>query len=85
MARICASCGATNQEATFPGTRKPSRRRDYCCDCTGGAMAETRIAARRAEIAAGDKPRSRRSYRAALKHRASSPQLDLVDLLVGSP
>jgi hypothetical protein len=45
-----------------------------------------RIAERRAEIARLGKPPLRRArYRAALRHRAGLPQLDLVDMLVRAP
>jgi hypothetical protein len=41
--------------------------------------------ARKHAIAAGLMPRSRRSVRAALRHRQAQAQLDLVDLLVPAP
>ena len=53
--RRCFDCGAVGADgATFPGPRKPARRRDRCDECLSYplAVAAERIAARRAEIAA---------------------------------
>lgn len=69
--RECLSCAARPGEAEFP----PRGR--LCCDCAGITVGNTREAA--------GKPRSRRSYRAALRYRQQSPQLDLIDLITPVP
>lgn len=74
--RVCYSCGDTSETSKFPGTRKPARRRDFCCDCAGEPKAELRM------------PHviiTRRAYRAALRYRRTLPQGDLVDLVVEAP
>ena len=52
--RRCFDCGATSQDASFTGIRKPYRRRDQCEDCARDphAAGQHRVAARLAEIAA---------------------------------
>jgi hypothetical protein len=64
--RRCFDCGAVDGEASFPGARKPSKRRDQCTECATFPLEvfEARVAARRAEIAA---------LRAAGSYRAQKP------------
>jgi hypothetical protein len=53
--RACVDCGATPDEAAFPGPRKPSKKPDRCTACAadpGGAAFAGRVAARLAEIGA---------------------------------
>jgi hypothetical protein len=65
--RCCFDCGATDAEATFPGSRKPRGRTDRCIVCAadpGAAGSFARVTARREEIAA---------LRAAGRFRAAKP------------
>lgn len=71
--RECLSCAARPDEAQFP------ERSRVCVDCV--------MEAARAfgAMPAQTKARSRRSYRAALRHRQQSAQLDLVDMITPVP
>ena len=73
--RVCFSCGSTSAESKFRGDRKPSRQRDYCTDCEN----ETQPQPRRHTVI------TMASYRARLRRRQQSPQLDLVDAIVRAP
>lgn len=71
MARSCVSCGSRSTETAFPA------RGSRCCDC----LAErARVPPERTVLAM-----TRASYRAALRHRRTLAQLDLVDLVVPAP
>jgi hypothetical protein len=87
VTRACFGCGGTEADGCRLPVKKPVRRPLVCQDCAGlpEAEREARIDARRAALARGERPRSRRSYRAALAARARSPQGDLADLLVPAP
>lgn len=65
----CASCAARPEEAEFP----PAGR--LCCACLDERPG-TKVAS---------KPTSRRSYRAKLRARHQSPQMDLIDLITPVP
>lgn len=69
--RICHSCAATPREATFPP------RGPFCVECLREAS--------RPPPASRKAIQTRRAYRAALRHRSNSAQLDLVDMIVRSP
>jgi hypothetical protein len=86
MTRACFACAATEADGAQLPERKPTRRPMLCTDCDTQPDTERaeRIRQRRTEIARNP-PISRASYRAALRHRNASPQLDLVDRLVRSP
>jgi hypothetical protein len=73
--RQCISCGAIPGEAVFPPKvrGKPSK----CTDCVAEASREA--PGRRRPII------RRAAYRAALRVRQASLQLDLIDSLVPSP
>jgi hypothetical protein len=96
--RACVCCGATAADGAKLPAVKPIGRRLECTDCA--AMPEhvraARIRARLDELRrlrerSAKTPRnvarsiSRRSYRARLRVRQASAQLDLVDLIVPSP
>lgn len=71
--RECDSCAARANETAFPGERGR-----MCCDCLA-------YLDKNPSRNPGKPPRSRRSYRQALRHRQQSPQLDLVDLITPVP
>jgi hypothetical protein len=71
MKRICHSCGSYPSETPFP------TRGWRCSDCTAEAE---RIQSTRTW-----KVMTRASYRAALRHRQTLAQFDLVDMLVHTP
>jgi hypothetical protein len=73
--RICFSCGSTSAESAFRGERKPTRQRDYCTDCENEPQPQPR-----AHIVI-----TRASYRARLRRRQQSDQLDLVDAITPCP
>jgi hypothetical protein len=87
-ARECDSCGSLSSETRFPVERIPEIP-DMCLDCTleyaSEITREQRCAETRAAIAARGGIGTRASYRAALRHRQSLDQLDLVDLIVRTP
>lgn len=69
--RECTSCGSRSAETPFP------ERGKLCCDC----LAESLVAPR-------PEPTmllTRAAYRARLRVRQRSPQLDLVDMVVRTP
>lgn len=87
-ARECYSCGSRPSETRFP-TDRIEGIPDMCLDCTLEWASETTRPARCAETlakikASGGLP-TRASYRAALRHRQSLDQLDLIDLIVRAP
>lgn len=67
--RECVSCGSRDTETGFP----PRGR--LCDDCL----------TERPHAESTGKPRTRASYRAALRHRQQSPQMDLIDLITPVP
>lgn len=69
--RVCRSCGSRASETPFP------KKGLNCCDC----QAEAELAPRPETT----RLTTRASYRAALRHRQKSPQLDLVDLVIRCP
>jgi hypothetical protein len=71
----CDSCAGTEKDGAVLG-RKATRRSLLCSDCEAEA---TRVPH---PIA---KPVTRARYRAALRHREKSGQLDLVDMVVPPP
>ena len=86
--RECHSCGSLSSETRFPEERIREIP-DMCLECTLEWASEVtrpaRCAATLAEIQAKGGLPTRGSYRAALRHRQSLPQLDLVDLIVRAP
>ena len=72
VVRECLSCAARVAD----GAEIPDRSR-LCCDCIAEAARQGRSEPTPA--------RSRRSYRAALRHRTQSPQADLIDLITPVP
>jgi len=82
--RSCHDCGSVARDTPFPGTRKPHGRADRCCDC---AAEFARLVERVAEPALRRRTpgQTRAAYRAAYRHRAAQPQMDLGDLLVAPP
>nr|WP_294546623.1 hypothetical protein [uncultured Rhodopila sp.] len=70
--RACPSCGSLASETTF------AEGADRCMDCLAEVRSSAARHARKPVI-------TRRSYRAALRHRAKSAQLDLVDMIVRCP
>ena len=92
MSRECHSCGSRSTDTAFPGARKPFKQPDRCCDCAtdasrGAVAALDRATAERFGAAAPLRRSiiTRASYRAAYQYRQQSPQLDMVDLIVGKP
>jgi hypothetical protein len=75
LKRECQSCAARTGQAEFP---LPRKRGDpvLCADCAAEAAREPGMPRRIIR---------RARYRAALRHRAASPQGDLVDLVVRAP
>jgi hypothetical protein len=76
---ICHDCGCGKGEGEFLPKRRGQPR--LCAD----GIAEHERAVLRGPLKPSDRIRTRASYRAALRHRQRSPQLDLVDALVPSP
>jgi hypothetical protein len=75
--KICQDCAATRADgATFPRKRQGQPPPVKCDDCAAAAVTPV---THRHPI------KSRASYRAAFRYRASLAQLDLVDLLVPAP
>jgi hypothetical protein len=74
--KACDSCAATERDGAALG-RKPHGRSLLCVDCEVEA---TRVPSPIAKLAI-----TRRSYRAALRHRRASAQMDLVDMIVKAP
>ena len=70
--RECRSCAAREGD----GAEIPPRSR-LCLDCTREAAREG--------LPDPTPARSRRTYRAALRHRTQSPQPDLIDLITPIP
>jgi hypothetical protein len=70
--RECLSCAGRPDD----GAEIPDRSR-LCCDCIAEAA--------RSALPNPTPARSRRSYRAALRHRTKSPQMDLIDLITPVP
>ncbi len=89
MTRTCHDCGSTVAETRFQFVRKPiGGPPDRCCDCAAEAARLPLFPhdpARAGVRTPGRRPRTRRAYRAALRHRAGLAQGDLVDLVVRSP
>jgi hypothetical protein len=78
MTLTCLDCAATRADgATFRRKKRNQPAPTKCDDCA--AIAVTPIALRPRPM------QTRAAYRAAYRHRASLPQLDLVDLLVAPP
>lgn len=72
---ICSSCAATPSDgAIFPP--KERGKPVICGDCAMVAQRLTDMTGL---------PRTRASYRAALRHRRASAQMDLVDMIVRTP
>jgi hypothetical protein len=84
----CHSCGSLSSETRFPAERIAGIP-IMCLECTLEYASEITRPARCAETLANIKARgglpTRASYRAALRHRQSLDQLDLVDLIVRAP
>lgn len=84
----CYSCGSRPCETRFPTSRIEGLPL-LCIDCALEWASEVtrpaRCAATRAEIRARGGMTTRASYRAALRHRQSLDQLDLIDLIVRAP
>lgn len=76
--RLCTDCGATELDAAFPpkvrGQPVPTRCRDCAATLERGEAPRPMTPAR-----------TRASARAAYRARLKSDQLDLVDLIQGSP
>lgn len=70
--RECLSCGSRENETAFPAIGT------LCTDCVNESVTAPRDCPR-------TPARSRRSYRAALRYRLKSDQLDLVDLVTPIP
>jgi hypothetical protein len=70
--RACTSCGSLASETPI------ARGSDRCTDCVTEVLPSSAGHARHPVT-------TRRSYRAALRHRANSAQLDLVDSIVRTP
>ena len=85
-ARACYSCGATAADGAVLPRLKPTRGDLLCADCAAlpGCLAD-RVRDRLATYDRGERPRTRASYRQALRHRQASAQGDLVDLVVRAP
>ncbi len=86
--RACFACGGTAADGAVLPARKRRERPLLCADCAQWSPSHLAalIERRRQEMALHPGSRqSRRSYRAAYRHRAASAQLDLVDLLRPPP
>lgn len=70
----CTSCGSHKGETPFPATKRRGAPL-LCCDC----LAET-LEPPRSSLIQRRKIITRRKWRARLRARSASPQLDLVDL-----
>lgn len=80
--RECWSCAALPEDGACLPARKTRGRPLLCGDCGSEAARAPRVPIERVHQA----PAMRRAqYRAALRFRSASAQMDLVDLLVKAP
>lgn len=88
MMRECRSCGSRSIETRFP-ERNIKGLPVLCLDCALEFASHARAEAALQELKAGTGPQrsitTRASYRARLRVRQASPQMDLVDAVVRSP
>lgn len=84
--KVCTSCAATEADsATFPAKiRGESRHCQACADAFSQGGRVFVLSRDGVSIHAGP-PRTRASYRAALRHRRASAQGDMVDQIVRAP
>lgn len=82
--RSCFVCAARPEDGAVLSPRKQTATPLVCTDCADEERRERAepLALRRRLTPAA---RTRASYRAALRVRQKSPQLDLVDLVVAAP